>query len=439
MELEDFMRQQFNGEDPAERFPFREEYWEQAKVLLEAAEQERRRRKFLWWWCLGVGVLLVVSAGIYQTFFRTSLPKESQEDTRFSIKGTPDQQSKGLKPITDNRFSATAKDSVQNAHIATNGTKTPDLDFQRIAKPKVTKPPQAHSNHSSAPGPKKSVAKTGQMDLQSFSTASLVEATNKTEELGSKKQGETTTDTAGHYKTALPKSNLEGLPLLNYILLPLTPPMFDGPQSPTIKPSKTERRGLGIVAGAPIYADAPSGRQAGAVVGLYVASAFREYWTLSLGVQWRYRPIATLETILTDRNVRYSFGYTVDEWRQENWAVHYIEVPMSVQRRWGRQNMEAGFVPGMLLGASDRLLRQRSSLYPETTEVLETKYSEGNKSYYRPLYISTFVGGGWAFNRHMELYGRIFYRPNSLRKNIGEASGLKGKIWPELGLRLSLK
>lgn len=439
MELEDFMRQQFNGEDPAERFPFREEYWEQAKVLLEAAEQERRRRKFLWWWGLGLGLLLVVSAGIYQTFFRTSLPKESQEDTRFSVKGTPDQQSKGLTPITDNGFSAAAKDSAQDADIATDDAKTPALDFQRINTSTVSKLPRPHSKHSSASSAKKSVTKVGQMAHQVLSKASLTDAINKTGEPTSKKTADTTTDTVTRYKTALPQSALEALPLLDYILLPLATPKFDGPQAPPIKPSKTERRGLGIVAGAPIYADAPSGRRAGAVVGLYVASAFREYWTLSLGVQWRYRPIATLETILTDRNVRYSFGYTVDEWRRENWAVHYLEVPISVQRRWGRQNMEAGFVPGMLLGASDRLLRQRSSLYPETTEVLETKYSEGNKSYYRPLYIATFVGGGWAFNRHMELYGRIFYRPNSLRKNIGETSGLAGKMWPELGLRLGLK
>lgn len=433
------MRQQFNGEDPAERFPFREEYWEQAKALLEAAEQERRRRKFLWWWGLGLGLLLVVSAGIYQTFFRTSIPKEPQEDTRFSVKGTPDQQSKGLTPITDTRFTATAKDTSKRVDIVTVDATTPTLDVQRINTSNVTKLLRSQSKHSSAPGAKKGVTKVGQMTYQVLSKGGLTDAINKTVEPTSKKTAETIADTTVFFRTALPQSALESLPLLDYILLPLATPKFEDPQAPPIKPSKTERRGLGIVAGAPIYADAPSGRRAGAVVGLYVASAFREYWMLSLGVQWRYRPIATLETILTDRNVRYSFGYTVDEWRRENWAVHYLEVPISVQRHWGRQNLEAGFVPGMMLGASDRLLRQRSSLYPGTTEVLETKYSEGNKSYYRPLYIATFIGGGWAFNRHMELYGRIFYRPNSLRKNLGEASGLTGKIWPELGLRLALK
>lgn len=124
------------------------------------------------------------------------------------------------------------------------------------------------------------------------------------------------------------QSGLEALPSLDFVLLQPNIHTPERPEVQNIRPAKAERSGLGVVVGTPIYPDAPNGRQVGAVVGLYVASDFRGRWMLSLGVQWRYRPVASIETILTDHQLRYSFGYTLDEWRRQNWAVHYLEAPL---------------------------------------------------------------------------------------------------------------
>ncbi len=59
--IDDFMQRKFDSDDPAERFPFREEYWEQAQALIEADEQRRRkRRRFLFWWFSGA---VLIGAG----------------------------------------------------------------------------------------------------------------------------------------------------------------------------------------------------------------------------------------------------------------------------------------------------------------------------------------------------------------------------------------
>ena len=65
--LDDLMRQKYNNDDPAGRFEFREEYWEQAVVLLEADEaRKRKRRRWLLWWTFA-GLLLGVGAGFWYT------------------------------------------------------------------------------------------------------------------------------------------------------------------------------------------------------------------------------------------------------------------------------------------------------------------------------------------------------------------------------------
>ncbi|HRI58158.1 MAG TPA: hypothetical protein PK228_00465, partial [Saprospiraceae bacterium] len=59
------MRKKFNTDPdtPGDRFEFREEYWEQAKTLIEAEEARRRKRRrwLLWWLFAG----LLVGAGCW--------------------------------------------------------------------------------------------------------------------------------------------------------------------------------------------------------------------------------------------------------------------------------------------------------------------------------------------------------------------------------------
>lgn len=59
--IDDFMRQKFDSDKPAERFQFHEEYWEQAQALIEADEAKRRKRRrwLFWWFFVGLGLLCV--------------------------------------------------------------------------------------------------------------------------------------------------------------------------------------------------------------------------------------------------------------------------------------------------------------------------------------------------------------------------------------------
>ena len=439
MELEDFMRQQFNGEDPAERFPFRAEYWEQAKVLLEAAEQQSKRRKFFWW-CLGVGIVLLVSTGVYLTRCGTPSSRHPWKADRFGDNNPSHTQREASQAKTGAYSGSTADDRADMATFGVSNTKAPSPAFKTMEIPNLPRPPRNHSRKPAAPNPIEITAgaeKKSILGASSLPDARRIASTDKTNPPDGMTGVEGTTDTTGR-KTALIQSGLEALPSLDFVLLQPNIHTPERPEVQNIRPAKAERSGLGVVVGTPIYPDAPNGRQVGAVVGLYVASDFRGRWMLSLGVQWRYRPVASIETILTDHQLRYSFGYTLDEWRRQNWAVHYLEAPLCVQRHWYRRNVEVGFVPGMMLGATDRLVRQRSTLFPEETKMLETKYLDGNKLQYRPLYIAAFAGGGWTCCRRLELYGRIFYRPDGVRKKRSDGGGLDGKIWPEMGLRIGL-
>ena len=51
--LDEFLQHKFAEDDPEQRFAFREEYWQQAQMLIEADERRKRRRGLFWWWMTG--------------------------------------------------------------------------------------------------------------------------------------------------------------------------------------------------------------------------------------------------------------------------------------------------------------------------------------------------------------------------------------------------
>lgn len=75
--IDDLMRQKFDSDDPAERFEFREEYWEQAKALLEKDEARRRRRQWLF---AGLAVAIGLCAWLWaEQDRRGDLSQNTQE------------------------------------------------------------------------------------------------------------------------------------------------------------------------------------------------------------------------------------------------------------------------------------------------------------------------------------------------------------------------
>lgn len=432
MELEDFIRQQLNNEDPAERFPFREEYWEQAKTLLVLEERKAIRRKLIWWLLGACLLLLLAISAFWRQAAMASLSRSNTGSLSQSVAETQTTPN-GIEP------SATAAGALATGSAGPGGS----VGSAAPARPGVfTRPASTaasrRSGYRSAKGPANPVP-PGVKSLSELTTAGAAATTTVANPTNTQNAPEQNgqADTTSHRRLFLP-SGLQRLPLIDFKQITPAIPTPEVAPILLILPAPVHHKGAAIVAGAPIYPDAPGGRQTGMTLGLYAAADLTAHWILSIGLQWRYRPVSTLAVTPTDQALRYSFGYVLEESLRQNWGVHYLEAPISVQRRWRRLHGELGLAPGMLLSASDREIRQRKIQYPAQTVVIESSYREGNKQLYSPLYIAAFTGGSIVLPRGIEAYGRCFYRPDGLRTNKEGSAGWRGHLWPELGLRLGL-
>ncbi|MBC7778279.1 MAG: hypothetical protein H7246_22795, partial [Phycisphaerae bacterium] len=96
--LDDLMRQKFDSDDPGARFEFREEYWEQAQVLLEQDEARRRRR--LW---IFIGLVLALALLAWLLMLRLgagsmSHNKQGEQDSMGENVPRQEESSKQIPP-----------------------------------------------------------------------------------------------------------------------------------------------------------------------------------------------------------------------------------------------------------------------------------------------------------------------------------------------------
>jgi len=84
--IDDFMRQKFDSDDPGERFEFREEYWEQAQALLEKEEDKRRRR---FWLIIGLVLAMALLAWLLLRLEPNGSLSQNNAGERDSIFSTP--------------------------------------------------------------------------------------------------------------------------------------------------------------------------------------------------------------------------------------------------------------------------------------------------------------------------------------------------------------
>ncbi len=116
--IDELMRVKFESDNPADRFEFREEYWEQAQALLEAEEARRRkRRRWLLWWCF-FAVALIGAGVCFWAIPRKNNTISEGVPTQQIIDNKSNNSSNNPTPIAAPTNAATPT----NGGIATNGT-----------------------------------------------------------------------------------------------------------------------------------------------------------------------------------------------------------------------------------------------------------------------------------------------------------------------------
>lgn len=459
--MDDFMRKKFDSDDSAGRFGFREEYWEQARILLEAAEARRRKRRrgLLWW--LFAGVLAVAGGGMLWQWTNTRREVGNDPgkagDTELILE-TP--ASKNKPGVPAGNPASRGQDS-QNTLLQHPGAQRNNLeksseliDNQNFTTRKnyniYIKPGKPHttpagipidgSQEKANPAPDQKTAAPVIVDGNSEGAASRVgsgENTSTPQEDARRAAGPSNTGSADN-------SSGPGMPAFEELpgRLQLLILKARNPDSGTIqpvdqvnKPVQEPRFGFGLAASASLYEASPDNRRLGGAAGAFVSYRLYRAWSLSAGLQWRFLPGAWDNDgdPVVSETIHYSFGIKEDTWILEHQGLHFLEAPLGIRWKRGAFRLEGGLAPGILLGVQGKLTQRHS----ESLQIDPGTYRSRiwlDAAPYRKFYTAICFGAEWLATKRLGVAVRGYYRPTSLLKP-SDVNTNGGQLWLDAGLR----
>ena len=463
--IDDFMQRKFDSEDPSERFPFREEYWEQAQALIEADERRRKRRRLLLWWLFS-GMLAGIAAvwlwhgqttttpGAVMTdtpeHVRTARPgtqnatsdlretpaasnktsentgETTSENTRGGSMLQPENAAEKQELQTENQRNGNNKTVMKDARSSRN---LPGATVKMGGKPQKN---NLQTNVDSGSGTQNAAAvihppaHSGQPNENQATPSSIEPVVNDAIPATDPKNAE--------QEAIIP----EQIRLFEVLELPFLPARHSKslllkkvPTAvrPEIKPVRTPRFAWEAGAAASVW-KAGTGF-AGGATGSY---RLKGHWSVAAGVQMRYVPLSSgVEPVATDssENVsvkyRYSFGLERTETRRLLKSTLNLEIPISAHWQKGRFGWSAGVAPGILLGVGNRIVQTQ-----ETTlggiKTIDEYPAKGSKTGFENTYISLFSAAEWRLLPHLGLSLQGNFRPGSILKP-SEATVPEKNFW----------
>jgi hypothetical protein len=482
--IDDLMRQKFDADDPAARFEFQEEYWEQAQALLEQREARRRKRRWMIW-ILVLGLVGWLGVERVENVERVEMVENvegqtagNQSQTGGSPAGTETpanaSQSDTFKQITPAEKTGLQPTAQENA----SGKAAPQSPIQKNKSDKKGLILATQENRSERTGAQSTTQEKKGLLSTSQETRSEKNSGFNPAQSTSPAKNQLNSGSGNEEK---PGSSEPPLIYPNSVINPqenpseaLDPALFQFiPQSiirpnpvqslprpaNTIIPKKSyqapkpalanttkiagkSRFSFGIsLAGVAYQQTDTMGSWAGWTFGALGGYRLNQHWSLSMGLQWRMVPIQARVTESSgmgfEERVRYSFGYKRESLELTNRGLHYLELPLAAQwtkQRWG---LEAGVSVGKLIAVENSSeYTVESSLEPRKTT--RNKYEKGDLSPYEPSYFSSFVGANYRLNNRISLTTKAQYRFTPISQTLRENTDGKGLGNLELGLRYRL-
>ena len=438
------MRHKMQTDTPGDPFPFREEHWEHALKLLEAEDQRKKRRRAIFWWWL-FGVLLLPSAGALAWW----LAQRSD-----AVATTPNREAIALEPA--------AHAPIAAENTASGANETPENTRERHL-PNAEKNTSAATPAQTQTGVEKNIAGANNIptsinakssDHIRKSGATVLSENTKTQKPeNTSTAAPENTQTQKHQNTSIALENTKTQKHQNTSLAllaqaettlrydrPLTTQSVQVPPAP-IKPVREARWSFGVNIEGAAQPLSPGPRYLGFAGGGYARYRISEKWQLGAGIALRQMAINFKKGVAANSSnqLKYSFGYTQETLKDSSLNHYALEIPLGVQRRFGRFGVEAGIAPGMLLGlGATRFTSTKSSLAadPQTTE---TKVWLGKNAAYKKFWVAPMLALDYRLNKRLALNLNAVYRPGGvLPRNVEfyEQAGTDLSIG--LGLRLNL-
>lgn len=471
--IDDLMRHKQNNDDPQGRFQFREEYWEQARVLIEADEARRRkrRRRLIVWWFFS---LLTVAAGAAwwglqrpaQTAASGNRNPVTQETTTSRQNQTENQGSQSAAVATDS-FSTNNLNKSQNL-----GNNTETSKEQVTRGNAANQPPQKSTISPESPAalthsePSKTIKSgdSGAISVHSgvdnpavgnaqpyFKPDALQSPENS---ISTQKTSETRSIQADSAASAHKSADLaKFLQTLFAIPLPLKevkstqekkvePRPVPSPQvmaTREIKPAIDKKLHVGVSVAAAAFQPARDKKWLGASAGFWGTYALNQRWALSIGLNAKFQPGGDWRLdssyIVEFYSRRYSYGIDETYTTRHQMGLLTLEIPVGVQWRRGSFGAEAGVGYGKLLAALERLKMQKRDSFHSEFYTVRNRIERGDKSLFAKDYAFAYAGISWRATKKISVVARANYRFGPLLPATSHDAAIKGGSNLELGFR----
>jgi hypothetical protein len=396
-DIDDLMRQKFEADIPSERFVFREEYWEQARALLEQADREKRRRWLLF--LLLVGACLL---GLLYFFANRHLHATGNDLPSRIQPAQPIAAEKAAPLAIPNQPDRSPEPAMLQTSIAAAGTKGQQLD-------KIERK-----------------TKTNQVASTAAPTTSIVQQTPT--EISKAPAATSETADAPLEPNAETEPALLRTDLIAVVCQPLTLPAREHQPPanlPTVaqKPTKiatNKRWAMSLALARTQYRYPPADtslRSGGWAIGTMAEYKLSGKLALTMGLQWRitpgYSPFSPNSSANNAYSVSelttYSFGFKRHKWEYRTKALNYVEIPLGFRWQPANWSLEAG-------GSVNILARVQNIEHYTLSTSLDQMAAErssiknGAKRLYTQAGYGAYAGIGYQFGKRTSGFVRGQYR-----------------------------
>lgn len=452
--LDEFLQHKFAEDDPEQRFAFREEYWQQAQMLIEADERRKRRRGLFWWWMTGgLGVVLIA------LWWMSGGTGHSGHPSGAGTSFTPEASA----PV--------GKEGLEEARIPQtpghSGEPAPELTVSQPSgrEQKQVHPPQVENlpKHGRPEHPKRGGVGSSILDMAPSSSPAIGKVSNNQLSRQDPKglvpsmesqRGIAQTQTNNNSDSETPeiKGDVSPKPmrlvppdflpthlrlLKRQPVLPHMPPASKPPVA-EVKPQDKWRWQLGGLASVSSTTGYLNQKDFGLGLGL---SARLTLWdspfSLNADLQWRSRKASVVDTIFIKNTTqsRYSFGYVRNIQERRTTSTTWLEIPVYLQYSRKQFGVELGVMPVRLLALRGREDHYRqTSLEPEKVFVTSKKIKLTNR-YFETSDLSLFAGLECRPTSRLGFGLRLHYQPNRPWRGDEYFDAPTSPVWLDLRTR----
>ncbi len=462
--LDDLMRKKFNTADEAGRFEFQEQYWDQARALIEADERKRKRRRILIWWWLG-GIFALSMASIFGIVYSKNIKNNNPDPSytkvdafnapQYSEKPFSDQidgrqidhpKEKNENRLTERHAShakapsetgrkrsikSTNSSKAQWPTAATNSNshtdkvsknvlsgiqKVADLTVQNIVNQNIRTDNNSDDNYNN-------INPASGMDTQ---INIAVAAHNNTEASPKEVTGDGDLNKMVVTAPALPSP----APPLGFWLLDEQTPTPQVPQVPMPPVKIQKKRNHNLAVFVSTAQTLSGGRKQGAALGIAYEGRLKHglFYTGQLG--WRYLPYAIGRdsfTIPASQQLRYSFGYQQNKTWFTAMNQHLLELPIGFGWRFKGIYVHGGLHTALRLAT-------QATVWEETNTTLSpTPLAQTSKLWLEqaPLpqfWARPYAALGYGFGRLNMRVKAVWLPDFEARATDGQRQGTRGPM-----------